>query len=105
MDSSFHFLDANASGPSTLHSSGTCRGGLATINGNPTQFWPNSHAVSRIRQRLAPGTGTDHQRTSARIPPMTHKNARLPDITSHIELIDRFLDGSIAAPEFQLSFL
>ncbi|MFB1295704.1 colicin immunity domain-containing protein [Mycobacterium sp. pW049] len=36
---------------------------------------------------------------------MTLRNDRLPDITSHIELIDRFLDGSIAAPEFQLSFL
>lgn len=36
---------------------------------------------------------------------MTSSNDRLPDITSHIELIDRFLEGSIAAPEFHLSFL
>ena len=36
---------------------------------------------------------------------MPPQNDRLTDIASHIDLIDRFLDGSMAAPEFQLSFL
>lgn len=36
---------------------------------------------------------------------MTPQNDRLPDITSYFELIDRFLDGLIGAPGFQLSFL